>query len=513
MSESFKVESCFSKRAKSAMPLVPVHQGDYGAWLERQPASVRAWLESTRALLSPGDDAAEPKVGAHALVPGPEGALGQVIVLDRRRPSPWDYAGLPGKLPPGTYAAPAGLDAERAAALCLGWALGSYRFERYKTKKKTSPELVWPDSVRPEEVLALAEAICLCRDLINTPAEDMGPAELAEAGRKLARRHGARFSCIGGDDLLRENYPAIHAVGRASSREPLLFDFVWGKPKHPKLTLVGKGVCFDTGGLDIKPSGNMQLMKKDMGGAALVLGLAHVIMSRNLPVRLRVLVPAVENAVAGNAMRPLDVLRTRKGLTVEVGNTDAEGRLILCDALAEAERDEPDLLIDAATLTGAARVALGTSLPAVFARRDETARALVLSGDDAHDPLWRLPLHTPYRRLLDSRVADINNISDGPFGGAITAALFLGEFVAKERDWVHIDTMGFNLSARPGRPYGGEALGLLALARMLEERYGTSPAEEVPADEDASEPTRPPARKKRSKKAEKKGSKKKKAKR
>jgi len=452
VSESFKVESCFSKRAKSAMPLVPVHQGDYGAWLERQPASVRAWLESTRALLSPGDDAAEPKVGAHALVPGPDGALGQVIVLDRRRPSPWDYAGLPGKLPPGTYAAPAGLDAERAAALCLGWALGSYRFERYKTKKKTSPELVWPDSVRPEEVLALAEAICLCRDLINTPAEDMGPAELAEAGRKLARRHGARFSCIGGDDLLRENYPAIHAVGRASSREPLLFDFVWGKPKHPKLTLVGKGVCFDTGGLDIKPSGNMQLMKKDMGGAALVLGLAHVIMSRNLPVRLRVLVPAVENAVAGNAMRPLDVLRTRKGLTVEVGNTDAEGRLILCDALAEAERDEPDLLIDAATLTGAARVALGTSLPAVFARRDETARALVLSGDDAHDPLWRLPLHTPYRRLLDSRVADINNISDGPFGGAITAALFLGEFVAKERDWVHIDTMGFNLSARPGRP-------------------------------------------------------------
>lgn len=511
MSESFKVESCFSKRAKGALSLVPVYQADYGAWLARQPSSVRAWLETTRALLSPGDDGTEPKVGAHALLPGSDGALGQVIVLDQRRPSPWDYAALPGKLPPGTYAAPDGLDAERAAALCLGWALGSYRFERYKSKKKTTPELVWPDSVRPEEVLALAEAICLCRDLINTPAEDMGPADLAEAGRTLAKRHGARFSCVGGDALLREDYPAIHAVGRASSREPLLFDFVWGKPKHPKLTLVGKGVCFDTGGLDIKPSGNMQLMKKDMGGAALVLGLAHVIMSRNLPVRLRVLVPAVENAVSGNAMRPLDVLQTRKGITVEVGNTDAEGRLILCDALAEAERDEPDLLIDAATLTGAARVALGTSLPALFARRDETARALVLSGDDAHDPLWRLPLHAPYRRLLDSRVADLNNISDGPFGGAITAALFLGEFVAQDRDWVHIDTMGFNLSARPGRPYGGEALGLLALARMLEERYGGS-AEELTSEEPAPELPRPSARKKRSKKAEKKGSEKKKKK-
>lgn len=507
MSEFFKVESCFSKRAKSPIPLVPVRQADYASWLAKQPAEVRAWLESTRAL-SAGDEDAPPKVGAHALLPGAGGALGQVIVLHQRRPSPWDYAALPAALPPGTYAAPAGLDADDATALCLGWALGSYRFERYKSKKKTTAELIWPEAARRDEVLALAEAICLCRDLINTPAEDMGPAELAEAGRKLAKRHGAEFQSIAGERLLRQNYPAIHAVGRASSREPVLFDFVWGKAKHPKLTLVGKGVCFDTGGLDIKPSGSMQLMKKDMGGAALVLGLAHVIMSQNLPVRLRVLVPAVENSVSGNAMRPLDVLQTRKGITVEVGNTDAEGRLILCDALAEAESEEPDLLIDAATLTGAARVALGTSLPAVFSRRDDTARALVLSGDEAHDPFWRLPLHEPYRRLLDSRVADLNNISDGPFAGAITAALFLGEFVAKERDWVHIDTMGFNLSPRPGRPYGGEALGLLALARMLGERFGATPAEGSEESDGDPELARAPARKKRSKKSGKKGSKK-----
>lgn len=471
MSQLFDVETSFSKRSKGAIPLVLVPQDEYATWLSGQPSTVRAWLESTHALHE-GGGGARPKVGSHALVPGPGGGLGQVVVVHQRTPSPWDFAGLPTALPAKEYAAPTSCTEEAATALALGWALGSYRFERYKTKKKTLARLAWPEHADRARVLRLAGGICLCRDLINTPAADMGPAELAEAGRALARRHGAEFRCISGDRLLRQGYPAIHAVGRASSREPLLFDFSWGKPKHPKVTLVGKGVCFDTGGLDLKPSAAMQLMKKDMGGAALVLGLAHVIMSQRLPVRLRVLVPAVENSVSGNAMRPLDVLTTRKGLTVEVGNTDAEGRLILCDALAEAESDDPDLLIDVATLTGAARVALGTSLPALFSRRDETASALIEAGQAVEDPLWRLPLHKPYRRLLESRVADLNNISDGPYGGAITAALFLGEFVSDSRDWLHIDTMGFNLSARPGRPYGGEALGLLALARMLEARYG-----------------------------------------
>lgn len=473
MSEFFDVESCFSKRAKQPVPLVPVSREAFSEWLDEQPARVRAWLEATRALQ---EDGARPDAGRHALLPAEDGTLSAVVVIHRTTPRPWDFASLPSRLPPGVYAAPAELDEQAATALALGWALGSYRFDRYKSKKRKGPQLLWPARADHERSALLAEAICLSRDLINTPAADMGPAELAQTARKLARRHGATFRSIAGERLLQSNYPAIHAVGRASSREPLLIDLQWGKPRHPRLTLVGKGVCFDTGGLDIKPSSNMQLMKKDMGGAAFVLGLAHVVMSRKLPVRLRVLVPAVENSVSGNAMRPLDVLSTRKGLTVEVGNTDAEGRLILCDALAEADGDEPDLLIDVATLTGAARVALGTSMPALFSRRSETAQALLDAGETNDDPLWRLPLHQPYRRLLDSRVADLNNISDGPYAGAITAALFLAEFVGSERDWVHVDTMAYNLSARPGRPAGGEAQGLLAFAHMLEERYPAAPA-------------------------------------
>lgn len=471
MSEFFDVESCFSKRAKQTTPLVPVSQDAFSKWLDEQPARIRSWLEATQSLRENG---ARPDAGRHALLPAEDGTLGAVAVIHRATPRPWDFASLPSRLPPGVYAAPAELDEATATALALGWALGSYRFDRYKSKKRKGPQLVWPARAVRERSSLLAEAICLCRDLINTPAADMGPAELAQAARKLARRHGATFRCLVGNQLLDRNYPAIHAVGRASSREPRLIDLTWGNPRHPRLTLVGKGVCFDSGGLDIKPSSNMQLMKKDMGGAAFVLGLAHVVMSRKLPVRLRVLVPAVENSVSGNAMRPLDVLTTRKGLTVEVGNTDAEGRLILCDALAEAERDEPDLLIDVATLTGAARVALGTSMPALFSRRSETAQALLDAGEANDDPLWRLPLHQPYRKLLDSRVADLNNVSDGPYAGAITAALFLAEFVASERDWVHVDTMAYNLSARPGRPIGGEAQGLLAFAGMLEERYGAA---------------------------------------
>ncbi|MGH6959389.1 MAG: leucyl aminopeptidase family protein, partial [Dongiaceae bacterium] len=326
-----------------------------------------------------------------------------------------------------------------------------------------------------EAVERTARAVFLVRDLVNTPAEDMGPAELAAAAEGVARAAGARLKVVVGDALLKANYPMVHAVGRASARAPRLIDLRWGD-RGPRIALVGKGVCFDSGGLDLKPSSNMLLMKKDMGGAAHVLALAQMIMATGLPVRLRVLVPAVENSVSGNAFRPLDVLRSRKGLTVEVGNTDAEGRLILADALAEACTEKPDLLVDCATLTGAARVALGTDLPALFANDDATAEALLRHGQAEDDPLWRLPLHRPYRKQLDSKVADINNVSAGAYGGAITAALFLAEFVEPAVPWVHIDMMAWNVSARPGRPEGGEAVALRALYALIAERAAAVPA-------------------------------------
>src|SRR5260221_565754 len=309
---------------------------------------------------------------------------------------------------------------------------------------------------------------------ITPPAEHMGPAELAGAAEDLAGRHSARFSAIVGDALLAENYPMIHAVGRASARAPRLADLTWGDAQAPKLTLVGKGVCFDSGGLDLKTAGGMRLMKKDMGGAATLLGLADAIMAARLPVRLRVLVPAVENFVSANAMRPLDVIRTRKGITVEIGNTDAEGRLILCDALSEADAEKPALLIDMATLTGAARTALGPELPALFSNDDALAAELLDAAEGAADPLWRMPLWKPYRKMLSSQVADINNVSESAFAGAITAALYLQEFVAKETPWAHIDTYAWNQSSRPGRPEGGEALGLRALYHLVEERFGAT---------------------------------------
>ncbi|MFP6685902.1 MAG: leucyl aminopeptidase family protein, partial [Polyangiaceae bacterium] len=349
----------------------------------------------------------------------------------------------------------------------LGWALGSYVFDRYKKSKKTFARLLWPDGVDQARVTATRDATFLVRDLINTPAEDMGPAELAEAAQEMAAEHGGEVKIIVGDKLLEQNYPAIHAVGRAASRAPRLVDLRWGS-EGPEITLVGKGIVFDSGGLDLKPASSMKTMKKDMGGAAHVLGVAKMVMAMGLPIRLRVLIPAAENAVSGNAFRPLDVLSTRKGLTVEVGNTDAEGRLVLADALTEA--GDVDLLIDFATLTGAARVALGTDLPALFSNSDAIADSLLASGKRALDELWRMPLYAPYRRLLDSSVADMNNVADGKYGGAITAALFLKEFVSKKTDWVHIDVMAYNLRSRPGRPSGGEAMGMRAVYGLIEDQ-------------------------------------------
>lgn len=405
------------------------------------------------------------------LVPGKAGELSAVLVgVDEQEPL-WQLAKLPAALPKGKYRVADCGDPALAERLCLGWGLGTYSFDRYKKKAKSFATLTWPEKVNKKRVQALLEATRLGRDLINTPAEDMGPDNLAAEARRLAQECGADYRELVGDELLQHNYPSIHAVGRAASRPPRLIDFKWGSPKAAKVTLVGKGVCFDTGGLDLKPADAMKLMKKDMGGAACVLAVASVVMKLNLPVRLRVLIPAVENSVAGNAFRPLDVLATRKGMSVEVGHTDAEGRLVLSDALTEADAEKPDLLIDVATLTGAARVALGTGMPALFSSSDTAAQELLEAGLMEDDPLWRMPLHKPYRKLLDSRVADISNVSSGPYAGAITAALFLQEFVSEKTPWMHIDTMAFNLESLPGRPYGGEMLGVRALVRMLERRY------------------------------------------
>lgn len=506
MSSAFQPADCFLKQAKkSTLPLFVVTTDDYEGWLDSAPEAIKLWLKAK---------AFKAKAGAVCLLPADDGGAVGAVVTVNDPTCPWDYANLPRQLPEGSFDAEPELPQDVATALCLGWALGAYQFARYKRRAFKRPLLVWPEEAERTTVLALSEGICLARDLVNTPASDMGPEELAEAAKNLAKNHNADCKVIQGESLLKKNYPMIHAVGRASSREPRLIDLRWGKSKHPKLTLVGKGVCFDTGGLDIKPGQYMKLMKKDMGGGAFVLGLAHAVMSQKLPVRLRVLVPAVENSVSGNAMRPLDVLNTRKGITVEVGDTDAEGRLVLGDALFEADSESPDLLIDAATLTGAARVALGTAMPAIFAHKTSTWHALEEAAELSDDPLWRLPLHRPYRSTLESKVADISNIGADGYGGAITAALFLDEFVGKNTDWVHMDTMGYNLSHRPGRPAGGEALGLLAMNAMLSRRYGKklsallspspdspgaeldSPSEPVAQEEEsapASDETTPPA--------------------
>ncbi len=358
--------------------------------------------------------------------------------------------------------------------MLLGWQLAQYRYDRYLTAATaTYPTLYMPESIA-HQATTFYDAITLVRDLVNTPPCDMMPQDLHKAATTLSSQHQATCTVIDGDALKNE-YPAIHTVGRASDSPPCLIDLRWGSEDAPRLTLVGKGVCFDSGGLDLKASSGMKLMKKDMGGAAHVLGLASLIMAHKLPVRLRVLVPAVENAVSGNAFRTSDVITMRNGSTVEVGNTDAEGRLILADALSDAIDEVPDLLIDCATLTGAARVALGTDIPAIFSNNDTIARELTDISQHVQDWLWHMPLHQPYAQGLKSKIADTSSTSAGRFGGAITAALFLQRFTSNNIPWMHIDMMAWNTSSRPGRPVGGEAMGLRALFAFLEQRYSHNP--------------------------------------
>ncbi|GFE83301.1 aminopeptidase [Steroidobacter agaridevorans] len=451
-----------------SIPLHLLHEDEFEQWRTAQDEPVRNWA-ATHSF-----KAERNKV---LLLPGPQGRpVAAIVGVGKQNPreeqSYWIGAGLADRLPDGQYHLATSLPARAATQFAAGWAYGQYRFERYKRGgPQRSVQLRLPEGADASEVERLKSASSLARDLINTPANDMSPEALAQAAVEVARRYGARHRVIIGDDLLKERLPAVHAVGRAAAVAPRLVDIEWGDASKPKVTLVGKGVCFDTGGLDIKPGASMLLMKKDMGGAAVALALAQTIMDAKLPVRLRVILPMVENSIAGNAFRPGDVLGTRKGLTVEVGNTDAEGRLILCDALTLADEEQPDLLIDTATLTGAARVALGPELPALYSNDDSAAEELLRAAAAESDPLWRLPLWAGYDDELSSKIADVNNVSTSGFSGSIIAGLFLRRFVSNARAWVHIDLYAWNGKERPGRPVGAEPQTVRALYAFLKQRY------------------------------------------
>ena len=453
-----------SRRGATPVPIWFVTADNFAEVREALPPPARRFAETA---------GFEPKPGQSLLLPGADGALCGVLFGLEGRDKPEKDRFLPGRLPgllpAGSYRFANAPHDTRLAA--LAFALGGYRFTRYRKADPNAVQLAIPAGLDGAELARIAHGVALARDLINTPANDLGPAELEQAARDLADKHGASLTSTVGDALLREKLPLIHAVGRAAARAPRLIDLAWGDPAAPKVTLVGKGVCFDTGGLDIKPESAMLIMKKDMGGAACVLGAAHMIMDAQLKLRLRVLIPAVENAISGDAFRPLDVYRSRKGITVEIGNTDAEGRLVLADALALADEEAPELIADMATLTGAARVALGPELAPFYTGDDRLADDLARHSRAENDPLWRLPLWRPYEALLDSKTADINNVG-GSFAGSITAALFLSRFVTAAQAWAHFDIYGWTASAKPGRPDGGECQAARALYALLRERYG-----------------------------------------
>lgn len=467
-------EFLLSAGSPDAIPLHLVREADLEPWRQGQTAEVRAWLaahdfraERHRVLLIPN------RVGHPGAAVAGLGALTDWASL-----TVWHVAGLAERLAPLSCAladasSPFEVPPAARETLALGWLIGAYRHHRYRAGPAAPrARLVAPAGVDIERVVRLAEATAFARDLINTPANDLGPAELAEFAAALAAAHGARYRCLVGDELLAGGYPLIHAVGRASSRAPRLVDFSWGDPSHPRVTLVGKGVCFDTGGLDLKPSAGMALMKKDMGGAAVALAVARVLMQRGAPVRLRVLIPAVDNAVDGSAYRPGDVFPSRRGLTVEIGNTDAEGRLVLADALTEADSEQPAMLLDFATLTGAARIALGPELPPVFSNDTSLSLRLQHLGAEEGDPVWAMPLWDPYDDELASRIADVANVAASPHAGAIFGALFLRRFVSPGTRWVHFDLYAWNARERPGRPVGAEAQCVRLVDRFLRETFG-----------------------------------------
>ncbi len=455
----------FAPPSDPSVALHVIAQSDLDGWLEGQPVQVRDWVETN------GFTGA---VGQTLLVPGSDGraefALAGYGTKAKRARQRFPLAAAVGTLPEGAYHIATGIPSEQLETECLGWLLTGYVFDRYATQSRANARLVAPDGVDAARVEAMANAEALTRDLINTPASDMGPEQLQSAAQSLANDYGASCNTIIGDALLEQNFPMIHTVGRAAAQAPRLIEINWGLT-GPKLTLVGKGVCFDTGGLNLKPGASMGLMKKDMGGAANVLGLARMIMALNLPLQLQVLIPAVENAVSGNAFRPGDILTSRKGLTVEINNTDAEGRLVLADALALADEGKPDLVISMATLTGAARVAVGPDLAPFYTDDDHIAGVLSKAAAQAADPVWRMPFHTPYEAMIEPGIADLDNAPSGGFAGSITAALFLRRFV-EDSAYMHFDIYAWQPSKQPGRSKGGLGQGPRAVLGALPEILG-----------------------------------------
>ncbi|USI72101.1 leucyl aminopeptidase family protein [Sphingomonas morindae] len=453
-------------RGQAAHVIQLVRAAQLEEWLGTQPERVRA---------ATGAAGFKAKPGEFAILPGLKAEEWSAVLGVGEAPDPFDLAAAAARLPEGSYR----LSEPLPAGAALGWLLAQHRFDRYRSEAEPAAPraLLTQDAAHIDEALALAGAVARVRDLVNMPANDLGPAELQAAVESVANACGASTRVTRGD-ALESDFPLIAAVGRAAgaARGPRLIELEWGDAAHPRVALIGKGVCFDSGGLDIKPASGMRLMKKDMGGAAHALALAELVMRTRLPVRLHLLIPAVENAIAGDAMRPGDIFRSRKGLSVEIANTDAEGRLILADALARAAEAAPALMLDFATLTGAARVALGPDLPALFANDDGLAEALLAAGTAAADPLWRLPLWPGYRDMLKSDVADLNNAPEGGFAGSITAALFLERFVPAGTPWAHLDTFAWMPTARPGRPKGGEALGLRAAWALLRARFAPAAA-------------------------------------
>jgi leucyl aminopeptidase len=450
--------------AKAATPLHLVTSKTYADVKKSLPIEAVVYLDAIQF---------KPKAGALALLPnsGKDIKLSGVIFgLDETGGDPFLIGRLPKELPSGCYSL--ATPPSDWAMTALAWRLGSYQFTRYKTAGSKPSELVVPDKAVRDRANLIADAVMLGRDLINTPANDMTPSALAKAALDMAKKFNAKATAIVGDALLKKNFPLIHSVGRASVEAPRLIDITWGNPKHPKVTLVGKGVCFDTGGLDIKPSAGMFLMKKDMGGAATAIAAAHMIMAAKLKVRLRLLLPIVENVISGNAFRASDIIKSRKGLTVEIGNTDAEGRLILADALALASDEKPELLIDYATLTGAARVALGPDLPPFYTTDDKLSGEIMAAGSAINDPVWPMPLWPAYDRMLDSKIADLSSTGSGGMAGSVVAALFLKRFVDPQIPYAHFDIYGWVPSAKPGRPEGGEAQAARLTFALIEKRWG-----------------------------------------
>jgi len=456
----------FAGKTQKATPIDFIQSDALKTWLSKASKQDKAWVKACGFTAT---------LGQTVNIPDAAGNIKRVLagwgdIAGRGRGRYW-AASVAAKLPKGVYEFASGLNNSELEEANLSWLLAQYAFDRYKVKSGAAAKLKPNKSVDQIRLEILAAGEFLTRDMINIPASDMGPEALEAAFRKLGKDHAAKVTVIKGDALLKKNFPMIHAVGRASDQAPRLLDMTWGQASHPKVTLVGKGVCFDTGGLNIKPGGSMGLMKKDMGGSATILGLAHMIMSLKLKVRLRVLVPAVENSISAGAFRPQDVLTSRKGLTVEVNNTDAEGRLVLADALAYGDEEKPDLMVCMATLTGAARVALGPDVPPFFTDSDKLAGVISKAAKSQADPLWRLPFWDPYERVIEPDVADLDNAPKGGFGGAITAALFLRRFVEDAKDFVHLDLYGWTPVAKPGRTVGGACQSARAMLQVIEEEY------------------------------------------